>query len=125
MILDASTVSAILEGNEEIDRILVDAEVYWLPIPVVGEYLFGIRGSKRQRKLSTGFEALLEASRLQICDFGTAEIYAEVRQELKRIGKPIPENDMWIAALARQHQLEIVSRDVHFDAVPGITRIAW
>ena len=51
--------------------------------------------------------------------------YRDVRTELKRAGTPIPSNDVWIAALSRQHRLPLLSRDRHFDAVPGIRRLAW
>jgi len=59
------------------------------------------------------------------CDRATADWYASIRDELKRKGRPIPENDLWIAALARQHKLEIVSNDPHFDNLRGIRRIGW
>jgi predicted nucleic acid-binding protein len=58
-------------------------------------------------------------------DEPTAERYAQIRGELKRIGRPIPSNDLWIAALARQHALPLLSRDQHFDAVPGLKRVGW
>jgi predicted nucleic acid-binding protein len=45
--------------------------------------------------------------------------------ELKLAGHPIPENDIWIAALARQHNLPVVSRDLHFRWVEGLKTIAW
>jgi predicted nucleic acid-binding protein len=48
-----------------------------------------------------------------------------VRDELRRRGTPIPENDVWISALARQHELAIVSRDEHFDQVLGLDRRGW
>jgi predicted nucleic acid-binding protein len=51
--------------------------------------------------------------------------YAEVRRQLKKAGTPIPANDCWIAALAKEHRLPIVSRDKHFDAVKGVRRISW
>ena len=51
--------------------------------------------------------------------------YATISYELKEKGKPIPENDIWICALCRQHKLEIASRDNHFDCVEGVTRISW
>ncbi len=51
--------------------------------------------------------------------------YAALRNDIKRIGKPIPANDAWIAALCLEHGMPIVSRDEHFDVVPGIRRIAW
>jgi tRNA(fMet)-specific endonuclease VapC len=67
-----------------------------------------------------------------VVDEATAEKYAEVRDELKRIGRPIPANDLWIAALVRQHMLPLrqhmlplLSRDQHFDFVPRLKRVTW
>jgi tRNA(fMet)-specific endonuclease VapC len=67
----------------------------------------------------------MERCRILDVDGRTTEHYAEVRAELKRAGQPIPGNDVWIAALARQHALPVLSRDRHFDAVPGLRRISW
>jgi predicted nucleic acid-binding protein len=58
-------------------------------------------------------------------EVATTSHYAAVRDELLRRGTPIPENEVWIAALARQHRLPVVSRDEHFDRVPGIVRHGW
>ena len=55
----------------------------------------------------------------------TTIAYARVRIALKRSGRPIPANDAWIAALAIQHALPVLSRDEHFDAVPDIDRESW
>ena len=55
----------------------------------------------------------------------TTHYYAEITLELKRKGKPIPTNDIWIAALCRQHSLPLLSRDRHFDLVAGTKRIDW
>ena len=55
----------------------------------------------------------------------TADSYAAIRAEVKSQGQPIPANDVWIAALARQHRLPILSRNHHFDAVPGLGRLTW
>jgi predicted nucleic acid-binding protein len=49
----------------------------------------------------------------------------EIRLELKKVGRPIPSNDLWIAALSRQHSLPILTRDRHFDAVKGASRLSW
>lgn len=56
---------------------------------------------------------------------GTALEYASIRTELRRIGRPIPGNDIWIEALARQYAMSLVSRDAHFDYVPKLKRIDW
>ena len=58
-------------------------------------------------------------------DEETSSHYAAIRLELKATGSPIPANDAWIAALARQHRLPIVSRDVHFDRVKDVERRSW
>ena len=58
-------------------------------------------------------------------DERTTVSYSLVRSELRKAGTPIPSNDVWIAALCRQHSLPLVSRDRHFDAVSGVTRIPW
>ena len=58
-------------------------------------------------------------------DVTTATFYALVRHELKSLGQPIPYHDIWIAALARQHRLPVVSRNSHFDSVRGIRRLSW
>jgi tRNA(fMet)-specific endonuclease VapC len=96
-----------------------------IPLPAIGEYRFGLRGSSRSDELSPLFGKLVQNSVVLYPDLETAEHYAAIRHELKTKGRPIPENDVWIAALARQHQLPIASLDTHFDNVDGIQRIDW
>jgi predicted nucleic acid-binding protein len=57
-------------------------------------------------------------------DDTTSGHYARIRAKLKKAGRPIPSNDLWIAALCRQHRLPLMSQDGHFDAVPDLKRIA-
>ena len=58
-------------------------------------------------------------------DRDTTYQYAKIGLELKKIGKPIPSNDLWIAALCGQHSLPLLSRDRHFDVVSGLKRLEW
>jgi tRNA(fMet)-specific endonuclease VapC len=55
----------------------------------------------------------------------TTHHYAAIGIKLRQAGTPIPTNDLWIAALCRQHHLPVLSRDRHFDAVVGLTRVSW
>ena len=55
----------------------------------------------------------------------TAEHYGRIRAQLAQAGTPIPENDIWIAALALEHQLPLSARDVHFDRVTGLQVLKW
>jgi tRNA(fMet)-specific endonuclease VapC len=55
----------------------------------------------------------------------TLPFYSRIRHQLKQDGTPIPENDVWIAALAAQHHLPVLSRDAHFDQVKSLRRVSW
>ena len=59
------------------------------------------------------------------CDRATAARYGELKAALRAQGTPIPENDLWIAALARQHALTLVTRDAHFAGVRGLVVERW
>lgn len=126
MILDTNAVSALLVGSDErLNDCLEPADRHHLPLPVIAEYQYGLLALARPRRLQSLFRRL-EAESIVLCpDRATAGFYATIRSELKKRGTPIPESDLWIAALARQHSLEIVSQDTHFDQVEGVCRIGW
>jgi tRNA(fMet)-specific endonuclease VapC len=96
-----------------------------LPVVVVGEYRYGLLRSRHRIQLELLLQTLIHESIVLLVDEQTAERYAEVRDGLRRRGNPIPENDVWIAALARQHAQPVISRDTHFDLVEDVERIGW
>jgi predicted nucleic acid-binding protein len=125
MILDTNVLSAFADGVHAVVQQVGNADELYVPVIVIGEYRFGIATSRRRRE----YEAWLARGRafwnvLPVVE-ETAVHYASIRQQLKRVGAPLPANDVWIAALARQHELPVLSRDAHFDAVPGLTRVSW
>lgn len=125
VILDTNALSAFADGQESRRQAIQSEDDLFIPVIVPGEYLFGIRQSRHRARyeqwLKTHFTvfALLEIGR------ETASRYAEIRSELKSMGQPIPTNDLWIAALARQHECRLATRDRHFQAVRGLTVIGW
>jgi len=125
LILDTNAVSALFAGDPALAVVLAPVDRHHLPLVVVGEYRYGLRASRHGRHLSLLLDALIRESSLLPADLETTEHYASVRFELRRRGTPIPENDVWIAALARQHGLAVASRDEHFDLVPGVDRVSW
>ena len=125
MILDTNAVSSLLEGELSLERQLAGSEGHHLPAIVIGEYLFGISQSTTRRRLESLFRQLIRESILLDVDQQTGEYYAHIRLELKQKGRPIPDNDIWIAALARQYNLSVISRDAHFDAVDGLDLLSW
>lgn len=125
MILDTNAVSALLAGESGLAEVLGPTACHHLPVVVLGEYRFGLLRSARRESLEALLDTLLRESIVLLVDEATTKAYAHVRHELREKGKPIPENDVWIAALARQHGQPVVSRDGHFDEVPGLRRLSW
>ena len=125
MILDTNAVSALFDGDRSLEMLLEESVRHHLPIMVIGEYRFGLKESRQGRVLEPLFNRLEGESVILAPDRATAAVYAAIRHELKKAGHPLPENDIWIAALARQHELKIASRDRHFDWITGIKRVGW
>ena len=125
MILDTNAVSALSFEDSDLVAVLGANARHHLPVIVIGEYEFGLSGSKRHKELKGWFALLVSESLVLTVDRETAAHYGAICAALKRAGKPIPSNDIWIAALAVQHGLPVVSQDGHFDHVPGIRRLGW
>ena len=125
MILDTNAVSALFLGDSALGAVLARGERHHLPVVVIGEYRFGLLGSRHRDRLEPLLDVLVAESIVLPIDLTTTRVYSQVRHELRLKGRPIPENDVWIAALARQHVQPVVSRDDHFDQVGDLQRIPW
>lgn len=125
MILDTNAVSALLAGDRGVGAVLANSARHHLPAVVLGEYRFGLKTSRRRKTIEKWLNRLEEESVVLVVDAETAKCYADVRHGLKSKGRPIPENDVWIAALALQHDLPVVTRDEHFDDVDSLRRVSW
>ncbi len=125
MILDTNALSAWAEGYAAIRRPLRSARRLVLPSVVLGEYYFGIRQSRHRRRYEDWLARNVPLAEVAVITSATAHAYADIRIELKQAGSPIPQNDVWIAALARQHTLPVLSNDRHFDSVGGVSRIGF
>ena len=125
MILDTNALSAWAEGLASVEASFRSADRIVIPSVVLGEYYFGIRQSRHRNRYEDWLRRYLPLSEIATVTQATADVYADIRLELKRLGTPIPPNDAWIAALARQHDLPIMSNDTHFDVVDGLQRIAF
>ena len=125
MILDTNALSAWAQGDAGVEASLRSAERLVVPSVVLGEYYFGIRQSRHRLRYQNWLSRFLPLTEIATITSATADAYADIRLELKQRGSPIPSNDAWIAALARQHALPVLSNDSHFDAVDRIQRIAF
>jgi tRNA(fMet)-specific endonuclease VapC len=95
-----------------------------LPWIVLGELHFGAQRAQRRQEQFGYISDLLTYSTLLLPNRSTAEHYGQIKAELAQRGKPIPDNDLWIAALAKQHDLPL-ARDAHFSVIPRLSILAW
>jgi tRNA(fMet)-specific endonuclease VapC len=125
LILDTNALSAAADEDPGVIEILAGAQQVALPVVVIGEYRYGIAQSRHRARYRRWLDGLVGDCTVVDIEEPTTHYYAEISVELWRAGKPIPTNDLWIAALCRQHNLPLLSHDRHFDAVRGIERIDW
>jgi tRNA(fMet)-specific endonuclease VapC len=125
LILDTNALSALSEGDEKLLRVLRGHAAIMVPVVVLGEFEFGIQRSRRRVHYQEWLDKNLGV--IEVLGLGreTARCYANIRRELKVAGKPIPSNDLWIAALCRESGHTLVTRDVHFRFVKGIQTVNW
>ena len=125
MILDTNALSAFVDGNDEIANVLRFQPRAAIPVIVLGEFRYGVAASRHRKRYESWLSNNLAHFDILNVSEETTLAYASVRSQLKRSGHPIPANDAWIAALAVQHRLPILSRDRHFDEVDNIERRDW
>ena len=125
MILDTNALSAYLDRTPEAVEVVSRARALAIPVIVAGEFAFGIAQSRHREEYERSLQRMLDRSTVLDIGIETARHYAAIRLELKGAGKQIPANDLWIAALCRQHAIPVMSRDSHFDFVGGLRRRTW
>jgi len=125
LILDTNALSAYLDKTPAAVEIISEVSDIAIPVIVAGEFAFGIAQSRHREAYERSLQRMLD--RCTVLDVGieTARHYAAIRLELRAAGTPIPANDLWIAALSRQHAMPVMSRDSHFDLVGGLRRRTW
>ena len=125
MILDTNALSAFVDGDAGVGEALRHEARAVIPVIVLGEFRYGIAESRQRAAYERWLDTHLRDFEVLGITEGTAVAYARLRVALRRLGRPIPANDAWIAALALQHRLPILSRYAHFDAVTGAERRSW
>lgn len=96
-----------------------------IPSIVLGELFYGAEQSSKKEENKKRIDELAKASLIVECDLHTARHYGKIKSQLKIKGSPVPENDIWIAALAQQHQATLVTRDKHFNSIEELFIESW
>lgn len=124
-LLDTNIVAALFSGEPSVLDRLAQADTVFLPSIAVGELYFGAYRSGRVDKNLAHIDELVMASSVLACDTETAREYGLIKSVLRSKGRPIPENDIWIAAVARQHGLALATRDSHFREIDELDADLW
>jgi predicted nucleic acid-binding protein len=125
VILDTNALSAWLDGDQGLAGQLEMADRISLSPIALGEFRFGVLASRHRAAYEQRLRLIEQEFPPLPINGATSTHYALLRRELSAKGRPIPWHDLWIAAQARQHHLPVLSRDEHFDLVPGLHRIFW
>lgn len=122
ILLDTSAYAAFKKGDTRVVDFIQRARRIFVNPVVLGELLAGFRRGYRESKNRAELRAFLESPRVSVLpiDSETSERYAAILLPLLEKGKPVPANDLWIAATAMQHGLRVLSCDDHFAAIPQI-----
>ncbi len=120
--LDTNRLTDLFQGDAELADRLGECDEVWVPLMVLGEMKAGFYGGSQQHRNEKVLRTFLATPTVGILlpSRETAEHYARIFVQLKRAGTPIPDNDLWIAALALEHDLALITRDRHFDRVPQL-----
>jgi predicted nucleic acid-binding protein len=119
LLLDTSAYSWFMRGHQEVSAVLQSADSVAVNPILLGELRAGFQNGRYVDKNKTTLAEFLSSPRVHVVpiDEETAERYAVILHGLKKIGTPIPTNDLWIAASAMQYGLTILTTDAHFKHV--------
>lgn len=120
LLLDTSAVIESFRKNPNVALTLRNSSRLFLPVIVYGELLLGAEKSNASSRKAAEIALFTRVSTMLDIDWHTAQHYAKLRAALERQGTPIPENDIWIAALSVQHALHLYTADAHFQQVYGL-----
>jgi tRNA(fMet)-specific endonuclease VapC len=123
--LDTNAVIALQKSEPGLLKILTSDVEIFIPSIVVGELYYGTYNSTRVNENLNVLKEFVEDNTILNCDAVTGSIFGQLRYQLKTKGQPIPENDIWIAAIALQYELILVTRDAHFKAIAELSIEIW
>ncbi len=124
-LLDTNIIISLFAKDPQIHDRIANVQEVFVPCIAIGELYFGAyRSLKVQENLNRIDEFALNNTVL-VCNTDTAKKYGAIKNRLKEKGEPIPENDIWISAIAQQYELTLVTKDSHFEAVEDLKIETW
>lgn len=124
-LLDTNAIIALQRENESLKKLLATATDVFVPVVAVGELYYGAYKSQRVEENRQNVAAFIAERVVLRVDGDTADVCGQVKQGLRAKGRPMPENDIWIAALAIQYDLRLITDDAHFAEVDNLNWQGW
>ncbi len=123
--LDTNRLTDLFQGDAELAEFLATCDEVWIPLIVLAEIKAGFYGGTQHHRNEVLLRKLMAKPTVEVLLPGreTAEQYARLFVQLKRAGTPVPDNDLWIAALALENDLTLITRDRHFDNIPQLLTV--
>jgi tRNA(fMet)-specific endonuclease VapC len=124
-LLDTNIVLALFAGDDDVVEQIETAEELFIPSIVIGELYYGARKSGRAKENLAQVEDFADANTVLPCTAETGRWYGILKDLLRQKNAPIPENDIWLAALALEHGLVLVTRDAQFQEITNLKTVKW
>ncbi len=124
-LLDTNVVIALFADDSALAVKINETEDISVPAVVIGELFYGANKSGRPEENTKRINEFASDNMVLNCDTDTAKWYGKIKNRLREKGRTIPENDIWVAAIALQHDLILVSRDKHFEKVEELKLERW
>ena len=124
-LIDTNIAIALFAGDEIVKEKVRNAEFIAVAPTIIGELWYGAQKSQQVIQNLRKIDILANDSKFFRYDLETAQFYGIIKERLERKGTLIPDNDIWIAAIALQHNLILVTRDTHFDEIESLQTERW
>lgn len=122
ILLDTNAYTGLLRGNEDVLGSIQKSSEVLFSVVVIGELLSGFKGGSKEKENIDIMNEFIEMKKVNVVQITikTSYIFGGIKNYLKRKGKPMPINDVWIAANSYEHQAELITYDRHFAQIPKI-----
>lgn len=125
LLLDTNRYSDLAAGITEVQSLVSSADEIFLPFIVLAELSLGFRLGQRRTDNEKKLARFISSAGVHLLypSATTVDLFATLKFQLRHQGTPIPDHDIWIAALCLQHGLTLYARDRHFDHLPQLAKV--
>jgi tRNA(fMet)-specific endonuclease VapC len=119
-LVDTNVIIRLLRSDERSVALFDNADEIFIPAIVAGELFYGAQNSARKQENLNIFNDFISQYEIAEVNADVANVYGEIKAQLKRDGINIPENDLWIAAVAKHNNFTLLTFDAHFSRIAGL-----